>query len=858
MRRSSVFLVVLCGIALVSAASCGSTVEQGAQTVRDALTTIINSANEISKMIRAVLFSTTPTQGLQSLVPLSILSLCYDVPKERWISFRVPVPGPQLKVVTNANLPGSTFENPEATWKYTIEYQLLEASTKKLLKSGTYYHITKLTKYQAKDKTVTLEYPGSFYLDQSQVPADGRFFVFNSKGLYDAGKALIVRFRLAAADPELTGVSLRLYNLERTSWLRLDHMWLRTTLRQKEQLAKANVFPPQFLTEEEKRNLVAYLWNPLPPEGIGGIDYRDAKIYVVKDVQSYPVLEPVTADGVLVEKGLRGTMTIPEKGGRFKVVFRPALPKATDHQDNIMLKWYGVDLAERQSWNIPWKGSQTSLERYFQGGLLEAIADFPVTVKQWSLVDGTAVDVTPENLYLRAYLLGKDKPVTYPLTHLDSLPTPVKLDVRSFMDRPQSHPNSIECLFLDKDRSPIFKKNLSFTAVPSCYDRVTIGPEHTLVSDPVSFCFSIPAGVRFVEARSAENVLVAAYTRPPQLPKGTKIPEDYFQDVFFGTLKEPVWFGMRPPDSRDLEREQRSFLIKLQLRPPQDDPDVMAGRFLWDSARPTGDWRGQFILAPEEQTLPYQRDEELLIGFQELSTGSLLRLDIQSDRGLKVVRPTLVFLQSKKETPFSLRIMVDGKPYLDTQFTGGRGMSLLPPLAVGPHAFEIYADKGTQFFMNYVSSKKPDHVLRFANMLNQSGLDVPYEKVSSQDETISMILFSPFGSSARSKIRVKITPGRSDRVGPWAGFTVLDRRFDVRPSQEGPFPAVHAPGENVDSGQRLFFPLHGDLPPGAYRVRVELEEGAGGYLAMSRLLPGSFEERLFREEVILNAGNSIP
>jgi hypothetical protein len=74
----------------------------------------------------------------------------------------------------------------------------------------------------------------------------------------------------------------------------------------------------------------------------------------------------------------------------------------------------------------------------------------------------------------------------------------------------------------------------------------------------------------------------------------------------------------------------------------------------------------------------------------------------------------------------------------------------------------------------------------------------------------------------------------------------------VRPSAKGPFPVINSPDQNVDAGQRFFFPVHGDLAPGKYMIRVDLEEGPGGSLELSRLLPGSYDEREFREEVLLH------
>jgi hypothetical protein len=153
--------------------------------------------------------------------------------------------------------------------------------------------------------------------------------------------------------------------------------------------------------------------------------------------------------------------------------------------------------------------------------------------------------------------------------------------------------------------------------------------------------------------------------------------------------------------------------------------------------------------------------------------------------------------------------------------------------------------------MNSIASVKPQHMLRFGCHLSDEGLNVDYTKRSDGDETLSMRFFCPFGETRRAVMRVRLMAHAPSGPGPLQGFTVLDRSFSIRPSELGPFPILNTPNKNVDGGQSLFFPIHGDIPPGRYRVRVDVEEGAGGYVVFSRILPGIHEERLIREEAVL-------
>jgi hypothetical protein len=86
-----------------------------------------------------------------------------------------------------------------------------------------------------------------------------------------------------------------------------------------------------------------------------------------------------------------------------------------------------------------------------------------------------------------------------------------------------------------------------------------------------------------------------------------------------------------------------------------------------------------------------------------------------------------------------------------------------------------------------------------------------------------------------------------------ADWSLLDRRYIVRPNSGDPVPVLHTLNEFVDQGRLFFLPLGSDLPPGRYPIQMTLEQGERGYLIFSKITLGIFEKRtFFRERGIVN------
>ena len=348
-----------------------------------------------------------------------------------------------------------------------------------------------------------------------------------------------------------------------------------------------------------------------------------------------------------------------------------------------------------------------------------------------------------------------------------------------------------------------------------------------------------------VRLDSAAPVSVAAYTRPPTLEHLTRVPEDY-RDSVDAEERQPIWFALRPAVHDQLLADGRALSLIVQRRPPEDDPLLRQGEFLWEDFHPVGDWVGRYLLTPLEEGAP-RREEALAATFVPVPSGQSVDLAFAAPFGL-VPEPRLVFLrETAAPVPFTLH--VDGLLHAGGHLVGRRGEIPLPPLEAGRHRVVFEAASAGRFFISHVQGGGPAYLKRLVNRLPAAGeMAFDFERRSADEETLSVRLYAPAGPGARRELRAWLEPLPLKTAGPFTSWTLGSRRFSVDPAGGEAVAVLGTSGEWVDQGQLLFLPLGEDLPPGRYRLHLRLADPGEAYLSLSRLTPGRFAQRLLRRE----------
>jgi len=781
----------------------------------------------------------------------------------RWVRYILPPGQPLVRVVTNASVPQSfVTATPTEEWHYTLHYQVLSRAGKVLL-DQQYVRRTQLTTYT--DVQTGELFTGRFYLHGQLFPANGKVLVLNLQGLPE--EATQLRLRVATAPAPIVDLVARVYSRESATVQKLGGVWQRLSMKQQRILARGNLYPPELLSAEEKRNVLRQRWSAIAPEGIPGVDYTRRDLYALKDIEEEEeIREPLLPAGLLVSPSSYGVLVIPEGGGHLRFVF-DQLPWKPHHvaDRTVAVQWYGRGVAQRKTFTLLWDEKGNTLSDPIPGGVVEIIPQQSLIMRVFLTTEGKEQEITPEPVAARTYRAAAESPIDYEIFHERQHPTPLRLSLRSPLGSLDGKtplletnvslaPPSVRYELLDAKNIVLQQGTLNSSTVPSFYDRILATTEGVPVTEPTHYYFSMPPPVTRVRLHAQHGlVLVTAANRPATLPREMQIPEEFYS--FADSTAQPGWFTLWPVGAEQLLLDNRVLLVAVQPRPPEDDPEVVAGRYQWEDYQPAGNWRARQLLTPAEPAV-IRRTQTLPVLFDEIPVGQEQVVEFVAPAGRHELTPTLLYVRPQMASqPAAVRALVNGQVRRDILVDGHASEIQLPPLASGSHRVTVLGPEDGRAFLNYLPSggASPTHLVRTALRFDSTSLSFDYEKRTSEDELLSLRLYTPHQTTARTHVRVRIVGPPVEGTGPYVHWTFRDRRYDIRPATSMPVPVLGTRAELVTTGQVLAVPLGDDLRPGWYRIQMDLEQGPGGYVIFSKITPGVAEQR----SVFLERGISL-
>ena len=778
----------------------------------------------------------------------TIRSTAYPIDETKWLEFDLPSQAIGLRLLTNAaltntSLPPISPDRPRRGWDYAVDFELLDDQLQPIQQRR--YHLrTRISDLQAAGTDFT---EGQTWFQDSQlVPAQTRTVQVPLHHLEARPRRL--RVRLGDRHEQVQEVVMRLYFKYERPDFEKPYVWGRMSLDARQRMCRASVYPADLLSPWERRNLLRWDWTALPPLGRSDVDYQHRLIYQREDPQlaDWEFLPP--PEGIVCRPDQPVTIPTPAADGIVQLEFFP------DHQVTrtihavvdvlIHQKLFGVVAQHRQQ---P-AGSAELFRFETSGELLEVTAsDYLICVASWRPRGNEAaqsqdppITLNSSDTSIRAALTNQDQPLDYEIAHVNQLPTPLRVTLRRMLPRtPASDEHhwpaqiataEVDYEFLDEHGQSVQKGTLKTVPDVARYDRGSIGSAPMFVTEPTTTFFSVPVGVTTVRFRCDESdVAIIAFTRPRDLPRTWRIPEE---QGLFEQQEElaRTWFLLRARGHRERVADNRVADISIQTRPQPPHELLISGLYEWEDHRPREFTPGRFVLTKRDTSLAL-RDEAIASAYYQLSVDRVSDFRWRTQDITRPFEPRLMYLlPPSSDGP--IQVVIDGTLFHEFLPRSRRGEISLPAVAYSPtrHSLQVNAPPGSKIFLRNIElTDAPCYTKRFVYELADEPLS--FDVVKHTDAAEQLVLRTFFDSKAaqtpspqrdpqRVAVQVRLLGVETRRAGPLTGWTLEQRVYDIARRLEEPMILFGGAEHWVDPGDACTITLADDVPPGTYRLEV--------------------------------------
>ena len=801
---------------------------------------------------------------------------------DQWAEFYIASDARSIRLMTNGaltnrELPKESQTDPRSGWRYSVEYQLLDAN-KKVLNAST-YHLRSGIRELIDADTGELIDPLVFG-KTSMIATQTRLIQIP---LVDDGeRPARIRIRVGERDPQVADVVVRVRTQHERFHYDKPSTWRKITPATRSKLARFCVFDDKFLTSSERASLLRFFWKQAPP--VQAMPIRH--LYVFGDVDDQEVATETTPVGTSLEPGWRSTIALPQSQGELRLnVERTQAVASTP----VFLtgNWFDPEGNPPEQFEMTMFENQLMFNRKFLGGILELESSDSVFFRCfWKNLDedsmvnndnGQPLAINEEveltkhagESSVRVYLADQTG-ISFPISHVGDQPTPFRLSMRlgygdAFLSEDKvvkktpdletpkgwSDIRKLGWEYLDSSGRRLEHGEMEIAPMISPYDRLWRQVEAHPVSEKNTYYFSVPPTVCSVRLISEEAFLVNASVRPGNAPWLTRIPEDQ-QPYERQNRRSRKWFGLKPNAHTELIAGNRSFVLTTQSRVgiiDQDaDPEEIFDPedFVWQNYEPRGDWIGRQILVPAEKDSEITR-RAMFVWLFETSpnqTHQITEYDFETKDDYR-----LTYI-STEERPGKLRVFQNGRLIQQESLVSSRGQIKLDLRRIDDTStLRFECEPHTRlFFSGAMIKDAPRYLKRTACRLQNGELEFKYTKTSSDAETLTLSVYREKDVAQRCQLEVKIVPAESaslQKTGPVEHLTTLHRIYDLKAQQQRHAVLVGS-DTPLDVEHKCFLQLGEDLPPGDYTIKTNrLDGNRRGFVLLRQLRPIIREEREF-------------
>jgi len=764
-------------------------------------------------------------------------SIVYTLPARGVDRYPIGHRAGPIRLLANAALRSDAAH--DRIYPYAVDYTLLQDG--RVVHRGRYHFRGRLLYYR-NARSGELQPTSRYDADVPLRPTATEAALIDAARFPQADR---LELSVAAASPEIDGIDLRLYlqppPLEAR---RLQRQWLRMARTQQEELARDTIYPPELLTTDEVVNLMRSRWRPVGPLGGG---FRARRLHSLEATFADWVSTETLPPGLLLDATRRAVFPLPPGSGRLELSLTPAPTVAgqpVPQPAPVQLRWFGVDPAQRASYRLDRPERPLQWSGTLAPGLLELSAQEPLLARLLRHGPTGVEELTPERGLLRLYRADGATPLEFSVAHVGSEPTPCRIDLRALgsVHPPASTtwlaPLSVQYELLDAGGARLSQGLLQGTPAESLYDRPSEDPLNGRASEPLRQHLWLPARAATLRLQAAQPAWIAVYTRPPGLAQRLRAPDDYLH-WRARDAAQPAWFALTPRNYAALVQARRSELLQWQSRPPQDDPDLLAGRYQWEDFLPQGRWRGHALLVEREPQQPVRTEAQAGL-YRPLAAGGEQAVQLGGPPAAAPLQPQLIYLRPTA-APAQLQAQWDGRALPAQWLTGRYGRLPLPPSLAGMHRLRLQGGGAARLFLSHAAAPAPYQQVFAAELLAGETLRYRYRKQGVPAETLSLRLFTPAGAAATLAVRLQGLQRAT--TAPTSEWTLEQRLFELAGGEPAAGWVLDENAAAVSGGRRLYLPLGSDQPPGEYTIDLSLAAGQAAHVLLYRVTPGAAASR---------------
>lgn len=790
-----------------------------------------------------------------------------------WAEFHISPAAQGIRLMTNAALettemPVQNQSDPRAGWRYSIEYQLLDADGE-LIRQQTYESRTRLRQLVDQDKG-TLINPLMFG-KTGQIATQTRFIQIPITPT--TVQPAILRVRALTADPQISEVVARVRTKHQRPHYDKPATWRQISLSSRRKLAKFCVFDQKFLTRAERASLLRWHWQQAPT--LNKITLRH--LYFIGEIDDQEAIEDVPSGSNTITASRKITLPMPELRGRLRLLIE-RMAGGTDNPIYVSVRFFPSDQSDPILWEEIVDEDFKEILCPVSGGLVEFESTHdatwsatwthdqsdgpPIEIDGVETAFGQTAEMTSNNGNLRVYL-ADNVPISYRVSHFKNQPTPFRITCRlAFGDafasdevrlakknrkgsfEGWSEAKHLKWSWLDDSDNVIEQGKVEIEPAISFYDQLWKAGEPHLVSEFKRYYFSIPPEATKIQFHSDfVPFLINASVRPNHLPVVTRLPEDRqpFERQFKPNRK---WFNLHPDQNMRLISENRSFVISTQTRPrdTDDGPEIDQRQWQWQRYQPNGQWIGRQLLAPAMLDSVVSQASDRSSYFEMLNGQSYSVEDYGFDNSADY---RLIYIAPASQHGY-LDIRQNGELIGREKLVSARGivkLKLRPLQGLNADStIQLSGPPGIRMFFsggNVVGAKR--FLKRTASKLDNGKLAFEYEKKTTLDEVLTLLIYRKSAGEERCELSIKIEAEdqiRLQKSGPVESLTSLHQIYDLKPKRQQQSAILIGTDAELDVEHRCFIRLGPDLPPGRYTIKTErIDNRDDGFVLLYQSTP---------------------